>query len=340
VGPPSGTLTFLFTDIEGSTRLWQAGEEAMRAAVARHDQLLQQAIFDHHGTLFATTGDGMAAAFSSAGAALAAALAAQRSIAEEEWATAAPIRVRMGLHTGEAHLRDGNYFGTAVNRAARLMNVGHGGQVLCSQVTAALIEDEVALSDLGEHRLRDLDRPVHVFQVGEGAFGPLRSVDALPGNLPVLTSSFVGRQSELLTVTDDLRSHRLVTLTGVGGVGKTRLALQVAGDAMTQFADGVWLCELATAATDEAMVHVVAAALGVLPRQQMTMAQSIVDFLRTRQLLVVLDNCEHLLDAVADLAEAILGGGARGAAPGHQPGGTRYHRRACAPPAVPAAVGR
>ncbi len=306
VGGPSGTLTFLFTDVEGSTRLWQADEEVMREAVARHDALLMRAVVEAGGTVFANTGDGVAAVFASASAAVAAALVAQRLLSDEPWATHVPIRARMGLHTGEAECRDENYFGTAVNRAARLMAVGHGGQILCSQVTAALVEDEVPLADLGEHRLRDLDRAVRVFQVGEGSFPPLRSLDVLPGNLPLLTSSFVGRGAELASVAAALRSHRLVTLTGVGGVGKTRLALQAAADATPQFPDGVWLTELAAAATPEAMSHLVAAALGVLPRPQMTMEGSIVDFLRTRRLLLVLDNCEHLLDAVADLADAVL----------------------------------
>ena len=214
----------------------------------------------------------------------------------------------MGLHTGEAELRDGDYFGTAVNRAARLMAVGHGGQVLCSSATAEMVGEAVILVDLGEHRLRDLDRPVQVFQVGGGTFAPLRSLDVLPGNLPSLPSSFVGRQAELAAVAKELGTARLVTLTGVGGVGKTRLALQVAAELLPGFADGAWLCELAAAANADELAQVVAIALGVVQRQQMTLEASIVDFLRPRQMLVVLDNCEHLLDAAAGLAEAILAG--------------------------------
>src|SRR5579862_3715740 len=305
---PSGTVTFLFTDIEGSTRLWQRDERAMRAAVARHDELLTAAVTAQGGWVFSTMGDGLAAAFSSAAAAVAAALAAQRAVGDEPWPTEAPVRVRMGLHTGEAELRDDDYFGTAVNRAARVMAVAHGGQVLCSQATAALVDAEVQLVDLGEHRLRDLDRPVRVFQVGAGEFEALRSLDALPGNLPLLATSFVGRDGELAAVAADLAAHRLVTLTGVGGVGKTRLAVQVAAELLPDFADGAWLCELAAAATDEALGPVVSTALGVLQRPQMTLEESIVDFLRTRQVLLVLDNCEHLLDGAASLAEAVLAG--------------------------------
>jgi Adenylate and Guanylate cyclase catalytic domain len=238
----------------------------MRIALARHDELIATAVRDHGGKVFSTMGDGMAAAFVSASAAAAAALVAQQALGAQAWPQATPIRVRMGLHTGEADLRDGDYFGTAVNRSARLMAIGHGGQVLCSQATAALLESEIELVDLGEHRLRDLDRPIRVFQVGAGTFAPVRSLDALPGNLPLVTTSFVGRRAELAAVADDLRSHRLVTLTGVGGVGKTRLAVQVAAELAGEFADGVWLCELAAAATDEAIGPLVAFALGVLQR--------------------------------------------------------------------------
>src|SRR5271169_1263150 len=185
---PSDIVTFLFTDIEGSTRLWQADEAAMRFALSRHDELLRKAIADHDGTVFSTTGDGMAAAFSSASAAVAAALEAQAGLAAETWPTATPITARMGIHTGEADVRDGDYFGTAVNRTARLMAIGHGGQVLCSSATAEILGDGAGLVDLGEHRLRDLDRPMHVFQVGENLFPPVSSLDSFLGNLPLQVS--------------------------------------------------------------------------------------------------------------------------------------------------------
>jgi class 3 adenylate cyclase len=221
MGGSSGIVTFLFTDIEGSTRLWQADETAMRSALSRHDQLLRKVVAEHDGTVFSAMGDGLAAAFGSASSAVSAAIAAQRSLEAQPWPTETPLRVRMGLHTGEAEWRDGDYFGTVVNRAARLMAIGHGGQVLCSAATVELVGDgEFAFSDLGEHRLRDLDRPLHVFQIGaEGLpmeFPRLRTVDAAPGNLPVLSTSFVGRDGEVAELVGVVRAHRLVTLTGVG----------------------------------------------------------------------------------------------------------------------------
>jgi len=308
VAAPSGTVTFLFTDIEGSTRLWEAAPDAMRAALERHDRLLRRAIDAHRGHIFATGGDGFAAAFARAGDALDAAIDAQAALAAEPWPADIAIRVRMAVHTGEAAERDGDYFGPAVNRAARLMAVAHGGQVLCSHVTAAVAGDAVTLIDLGEHRLRDLSMPLQVFQVGDTPFPPLRSLEASPGNLPSLVSSFVGRDHEIAALTKALGAHRLVTITGVGGVGKTRLALQVAADLAPGYPDGAWLCELAAATSGPEMAQVVAASLGVTQRPQMTMGQSVVDFLRPRHLLVILDNCEHLLDAAADLARSILQG--------------------------------
>jgi predicted ATPase/class 3 adenylate cyclase len=308
VAAPSGTVTFLFTDIEGSTHRWQTAPEAMRQALQRHDTILRSAIDGHGGYVFSTGGDGFAAAFARAGAAVAAAADAQIALGVEPWPEGAAIRVRMGVHTGEAEERDGDYFGSAVNRTARLMGVAHGGQVVCSAVTAGLVDADVGLVDLGDHRLRDLDRSMRVFQVGGGRFPPLQSLDSLPGNLPSLASLFVGRREELSALAKELGSHRLVTLTGVGGVGKTRLALQVAAELLPGFADGAWMCELAAAAADDDLPQVVAIALGVVPRAGMTLTESVVDFLRPRQLLVVLDNCEHLLDAAAGLVAAVLAG--------------------------------
>jgi class 3 adenylate cyclase len=230
---PSGTVTFLFTDIESSTRLWQEDEPSMRKAVARHDQLLRAVIADHGGVVFSTMGDGLAAAFQSASTAVTCAAEAQRRLDEESWDTARPLRVRMGLHSGEAELRDGDYFGTAVNRAARLMSLGNGGQVICSSATAELADSDLALVDLGEHRLRDLDRSMHVFQVGHGSFPPLRSLSSFRGSLPRQLTSFVGRQEELASIAKAFGGYRLVTVSGTGGVGKTRLAVQAAADMVT-----------------------------------------------------------------------------------------------------------
>jgi predicted ATPase/class 3 adenylate cyclase len=305
VSGPSGTVTFLFTDIEGSTRMWQVDEEAMRRAVSRHDELLRTSVAEQGGTIFSTAGDGMAVVFAGAEAAVRAAETAQDRLAAEGWPTVEPVRVRMGIHSGEAEERDGDYFGTAVNRAARLMAVGHGGQVLCSATTADLVEGKVALLDLGEHRLRDLDKPVHLFQVGGGSFPPLNSVDAFPGNLPLQVSSFVGRRREIDRVAKAIEECRVVTLTGVGGVGKTRLAVQVAAEVLPRFREGAWLVELAPVRDPEGVVAAFASVFGLGPRAGMTLEESLVEFLRTKQLLMVVDNCEHLLDPIARLASVL-----------------------------------
>jgi class 3 adenylate cyclase len=301
----SSTVTFFFTDIVGSTRLWQADEGAMRAALSRHDELLRKAVADHDGVVFSSMGDGLAAAFSSASAAVASALTAQQLLEAEVWPTASPIRVRMGIHTGEAVARDGDYFGTVVNRTARLMAVGHGGQVLVSSATAEVLGVGVVLVDLGEHRLRDLDRPMRVFQVGEGRFPPLRSLDSFVGNLPLQLSSFVGREREIQRGVEALSLSRVVTLTGVGGVGKTRLALHLAAELLPGFRDGAWLVELASVRDPGRVADAVASVLGVTVRAGQGIEETLVELLRAKQLLMVLDNCEHLLDAVADFVGLI-----------------------------------
>jgi predicted ATPase len=276
----------------------------MRAALAWHDSILRGAIEAHGGYVFATGGDGFAAAFGRAGDALAAAEKARTSLTNEEWPAGAPIRVRMALHTGEASERDGNYFGGAVNRAARLMAIGHGHQLLASAATAEVLA-EADLVDLGEHRLRDLDRPMHVFQVGAGQFPPLRSLDAFPGNLPAQVSSFIGRSRELERTAAALAESRVVTLTGVGGVGKTRLALQVAAEVLPRFSDGAWLAELAPVRDPSSVPDAVAAVFDVVPRGGQTVAHAVVEFLRGKQLLLIVDNCEHLLDPTAKLIESV-----------------------------------
>ena len=308
---PTGTVTFLFTDLEGSTRLWQEHPEAMQPALARHDEIVRGAIESHGGFVVKTTGDGAHAAFATASDAVDAAVAAQLAIEAEAWTLPEPLRVRMGIHTGPAELRDGDYYGTAVNRAARIMSIAHGGQIVVSQASREVLgEVEVDLVDLGEHRLKDLGQRERIFQVvhGElrGDFPPLRSIDAFAGNLPLQATSFVGRDDDVRSIADALRTTRLLTVTGVGGVGKTRLAIQVAAELLPAFPDGAWLCELAAANDAEALVQVVAATLGVQPRAGASLEASIVEFLRTRAALVVLDNCEHLLDAAAELAEDVL----------------------------------
>ena len=254
---PTGTVTFLFTDVEGSTRRWQDEPEAMRALLVEHDAILRDVIDKHCGHLFKHTGDGVAAVFASAADACAAAVDAQARLV-------GVLPVRIGLHTGEAELRDGDYFGSTLNRCARLMAIAHGGQIVSSEATASLVRERDDLRDLGEHRLRDLSRAERVWQVGGGEFAALRSLTAASTNLPLLGNAFVGRVAELEAIVNELAVSRLVTLTGVGGVGKTRLALQVAAEVLPRFADGVWLCELAAASSAEEMAHVVALALGVV----------------------------------------------------------------------------
>jgi predicted ATPase/class 3 adenylate cyclase len=310
---PAGTVTFLFTDVEGSTRLWEEHPDAMKAALARHDEILRDAVQSHAGHIVKTTGDGVHAAFGSGHDAVDAAIQAQQSLLDEPWEHE-PLQVRMGIHTGEAQQRDGDYYGTALNRAARLMSAGHGGQILVSHATEELVRDavdeSVELQDLGTHRLRDLTRPERVFQLGvpglRADFPPIRSLDTFPGNLPPQLTSFVGRDEELAGVAKALDESRLVTLTGVGGVGKTRLAIQVAAEVVPRFRDGAWLCELAAAPDEASMQQVIGAALGVRRRQGLSLEASTLEFLRTKQPLIVLDNCEHLLGAVGRFAEQAL----------------------------------
>src|SRR5262245_43773433 len=311
---PTGTVTFLFTDLEGSTRLWDEHPDHMKDALARHDVILRGAVEAHRGAVVKTTGDGIHAVFATAQDAVAGAVEAQRGLVSESWRETGPLRVRMGLHTGEAEQRDGDYYGGALNRAARLMSAAHGGQVLASEVTAGVVREglpaRLSLVDLGEHRLRDLSGSVRVFQVADPAlpqgFPPLRSLDAFPGNLPLQLTSFVGRDAELASIAEEFGSARLVTLTGVGGVGKTRLAVQVGASLLPEFSDGTWLCELATAGKADAIAEVIAAVLAVQRRPDVPLALRIRDSLASRRLLLVLDNCEHVLDATCDLVDGIL----------------------------------
>jgi predicted ATPase len=296
----SGTPTFLFTDIEGSTRRWERDPEAMESALATHDEVLRSAIEVNGGRLFKHTGDGVCAAFASARSALDAAVEAQRRLA---------LPVRMGVASGEAEERGGDFFGPPLNRAARVMAAGHGGQILVAASTAALV-DGVDFLDLGEHRLRDLSQATRVFQVRAPGlaldFPQLTTVDAVPGNLPVQVTSFVGRDVEVKEVAEQVRTHRLVTLTGVGGVGKTRLAVQVAGELVAEFPDGVWLVELAPVGDAGAVSDVVATVLGVPPQAGRTVTDGVVQALSGRRLLLVVDNCEHVLVAAGDLIDAIV----------------------------------
>jgi predicted ATPase len=296
----------LFTDIEGSTSLWESAPEAMRAALARHDEIVREAVVGRGGHVFATGGDGFAVAFQRAGDAVGAAGEAQASLSAEPWPDGALVRVRMGLHTGEVDERGGDYFGPAVNRAARIMAAGHGGQVLASSTTASLVAPTGALTDLGEHVFAGLEAPERVFQVGAGRFAPLRSLAAVPSNLPAERSVFVGRERELALVAGLVRSARLVTLTGVGGVGKTRLAIQTAAGLVGEFPGGVWLVELAPLVDAALVASAAATALGAPVTGRLDPTEAVCGFLAQRRALVVLDNCEHVIDAAAELADRLL----------------------------------
>src|SRR3954471_19633827 len=311
---PAGTGTFLFSDIEGSTRLWEEHPDAMRQCLARHDEIMRTAVTAHDGVIVKTTGDGVHAAFPTAAGGVAAAIDSQRSITRGQWDGIAGLKVRIGLHTGEAELREGDYYGSTLNRAARLMGVAHGDQIVVSQLTGELVRDAlpdgVELVDLGEHRLRDVAAPIQVFQVAHPElpreFPQLQSSPISIGNLPSQLTSFVGRDEEVAALTQAVGRAHLVTLTGTGGVGKTRLAIQVAANLASTFADGAWSCELAAADDDLLMAQLIANALGCRQRPGLSLADSIVEFLKVRNLLLVLDNCEHLLDAAGTLADAIL----------------------------------
>jgi predicted ATPase/class 3 adenylate cyclase len=315
---PQGTVTFLFTDLEGSTRLWEAHPGEMREALARHNTIVRGAVESHGGVVFSTMGDGLAAVFASAREAVRAVLAAQQGLGAVDWGeVTGPLAARMGLLTDEGVLGGEHYLNQPLNRCARLMAAGHGGQALVSGATELLARDDLpegyGLVDLGEHRLRDLARPVRIFQMtGPGLrreFPPLRTLDAFAGNLPVQISSFVGRAGELAELATAVQQSPLVTVTGAGGVGKTRLAVQAAADQLPSFRDGAWLCELHAADDGETMAQAVLAALRVQPRPGISTASSIVEFLRTKSaLLLVVDNCEHLVSAAAALAADILRG--------------------------------
>jgi predicted ATPase/class 3 adenylate cyclase len=300
VGRPSGVVTFLFTDIEGSTRRWEADGDAMRSALVMHDDVLQRAIDGHDGWLFKHTGDGVCAAFESPRSAVDAAVAAQRRL---------ELPVRMGIATGEAELRGDDYFGSVLNRAARVMAAGHGGQILVDGTTAGLATD-ADLVDLGARRLRDISKPVSLFQVCapglQSDFPPLKTADVVQGNLRLPATSFHGRIAEIDDLLPAVKAHRLVTLTGPGGVGKTRLAIEVAQRVAHEFPDGVFVVELAAVTDPAAVPDAVAAVLGVTQQAGMTVADSVATALQERRRLLIFDNCEHLLDAVAPLIETIL----------------------------------
>ena len=309
-------LTLLFTDIVGSTRLWEDEPDAMRVALSRHNELLRAAIEGAGGYIFKTMGDAFCASFPKAEGALAAAVAGQLGIGTEQWPGNVSINVRMGIHSGACVERDGDYFGPVVNRVARLEATAHGGQVVLSEATAELLRPalapQVSLRDLGFHRLKDLGRPEHIYDVVApglvSEFPPLRSLENpdLPNNLPEQVSSFIGREKELREIRELIENARLVTLVGSGGAGKTRLALQVAAELLDGSGGGVWFVELAAITDPELVMSAVASSLGVREEPRRPLFETVVDAIGSRRVLLVMDNCEHLIAGVAKVTDQLL----------------------------------
>jgi class 3 adenylate cyclase len=312
---PTGTVTFLFTDIEGSTKLWERYPEAMRAALARHDEILRDTIEEHGGYVFKTVGDAFCCAFPTAPDALEAALDAQRLLLKERWDESSPLRVRMALHMGAAEERDGDYFGPPVNRVARLLSAAHGGQVLLSLPTHEMVRDQLpsgaTLIDLGERRLKDLFRPERIFQlVAAGLpseFPPVRTLETHPNNLPLQPTPLVGREREVGEISERLRTEevRLLTLIGPGGVGKTRLALQAGADHLEEFDDGVFFIALATIRDPALVLPTIAGPLGVKESAQQPLMQTLTSYLQEKKLLLLLDNFEQVLEGATVVRELL-----------------------------------
>jgi predicted ATPase/class 3 adenylate cyclase/uncharacterized protein HemY len=309
---PDGIITFLFTDVEGSTRLWEHAPEVMRESLIRHDQLIEETIHQYGGILVKPRGEGDShfAVFARATEAVATAAILQQRLVTEPWHPDAILKVRIALHTGEADLRDNDYYGTTVNRCARLRSIGHGGQILLSQATHELVRDDlptdVTLRDMGTHRLRDLQRPEQVFQLLHpnlpAEFPPLRSLNLIPNNLPQQLTSFVGREQEMKEVIQLLKTTRLLTLTGTGGCGKTRLALQVAAEVLENYPDGVWFIDLAPINDPNFVPQAVAKVLNVKEEAGRPLPDTLLDFLKDKTILLVFDNYEHLIVARGLLA--------------------------------------
>ncbi len=313
-GLPSGTLTFLFTDIEGSTRLLQQLSNRYADVLVDYRRLLRAAVQERGGQEVDTQGDAFFIAFPSAQEALLAAIKAQRSLLRHSWIDGMSVQVRMGLHTGEARVAETGYVGMDVHRAARICAAGHGGQILLSDTTHALVVNDlpggVTLRDLGEHRLKDLAQPQRLFQIVASdlpvEFPPLKSLNVLPNNLPMQLTSFVGRAREMSEIKDLLGTTRLLTLVGAGGSGKTRLALQIAADLLDAHPDGVWWVDLAPLADPAMVPQATAAALNIREQSDRPVMDSLLDYLRHRHALLLLDNCEHLLLPCARLADTVL----------------------------------
>src|SRR5215211_5946779 len=313
--PPTGTVTFLFTDIEGSTKMWERSPQAMQTALARHDELLGAVIEECGGYAFKRLGDAFCCAFPTAPDSLEAALEGQRTLLSSDWEQTEPLRVRMALHVGAAEERDGDYFGPPLNRVARLLSAAHGGQTLISLATQELVRDQLPegtdLRDLGERRLKDLFRPERIFQlIAPGLpseFPPLRTLEARPNNLPMQPTPLVGREREAGEVAERLRSEevRLLTLTGPGGTGKTRLALQAAADLLEEFEDGVFFVAQAAITNPELVPSTIAEPLGVMESAGRSLMESLKSYLHHKHLLLVLDNFEQVLEGAPVVGELV-----------------------------------
>ncbi len=313
---PTGTVAFLFTDIEGSTQRWETHRSAMAAAIERHDEVLQRCIEARDGYVFKRMGDAFCVAFRTAPDAIAAASDAQRALTKEDFSAVDGLKVRMAVHVGHAEERSGDYFGPTVNRAARLLAIGYGGQVLVSGAAADLSQGEMpaqaSLRDLGSHRLKDLAQPEQVYQLIAPdlpqKFFPLRSLDVLPNNLPLQLTSFVGREDEIETVKTLANAHRLTTLVGTGGVGKTRLGLQAGAELLDRYEDGVWFVELAPLSDGTLILSELVPLFSVQTTGDRPLLDALLAALRAKHALIIIDNCEHLVDPAADIIEKLLRG--------------------------------
>ena len=307
---PTGVVSFLFTDVEGSTRLWEADADAMGASLALHDRIMRDAIDKYNGHVFSTAGDAFAASFPSADEAIAASIDIQLGLMTAEWPGPA-IKVRMGIHTGTAEERGGDYFGPVLNRGARIMSAGHGGQILLSSVTAAALASEAgSLKDLGTHHLKDLAEPEHVFEIRHPDLPvvdrAIKTIDVRRTNLPDYLTSFVGRTAQLDELADLVGGNRLVSLTGVGGTGKTRLAVEAARVAAAELPDGAWLVELAPITNPALIMSAIGDTWGLRPGEGASIEEVVSRYLWSRELLLVVDNCEHVLDAASAAIKFLL----------------------------------
>lgn len=327
---PSGTVTFLFTDIEDSTPLWEKHPEAMKSALAKHDSVLKEAVESNHGQIFKTTGDGVHAVFTTAIDAINAAVESQRRLnslilddvgsirgADEQRhysTTDAHLKSRMGLHTGEAELRDGDYYGQTLNRVARIMSAGHGGQILASEVVAQVAREhlpvDISFIDLGEHYLKGIVQTEKIYQVAaadlQKEFPPLNSIPVATTNLPQQLTTFIGRERELKEASEKLASAKLLTLIGPGGTGKTRLSIQVGVEQLANFKNGVWLVELAPISDPAFIIPTIASVFEVREVPNIPLVQLVIEYLRAKELLLILDNCEHLVESSAQVVDQLL----------------------------------